>query len=192
MSPFEFITVLISIILGLGITTILTGVAERIKHFHNTKLFTPYVIWISIVFMLHIHEWWNTYTLQSIEVWSLPMFLFILLYPITLYVLAHLLFPSNNDNQFDARDFYFENYRRYYVIAIALLVLGILHNVFIEHLNIRTQIGQVISLAIVTVFLISKTRKEIIHTIAAGVLLIILVSLIVKNGTLINQYVKSS
>lgn len=104
MSPFEFITVLISIILGLGITTILTGVAERIKHFSRTRLFAPYLIWIVIVFVLHIYEWWNSFTLRSIEVWSLPMFLFILLYSIVLYVLAHLLFfPSNKDQDFDAK-----------------------------------------------------------------------------------------
>ncbi|HOX83180.1 MAG TPA: cyanophycinase [Chryseolinea sp.] len=41
MSPFEFTTVLISIILGLGITTILTGVAGRIKHFHQTIRYAP-------------------------------------------------------------------------------------------------------------------------------------------------------
>ncbi len=187
MSPFEFITVLISIILGLGITTILTGVAERIKHFHRTKLYTPYIMWISIVFVLHIHEWWNSFTLRLIEVWSLPMFLFILLYPITLYVLAHLLFPPNNDHDFDAREFYFSNYKRYFTIAIALLVLSVLHNLFIEHLDITSQVGQLIALLIVIVFLISDTKKEIVHILAASILLIMLmVSLILSNETLVN------
>jgi hypothetical protein len=187
MSPFEFITVLISIILGLGITTILTGVAERIKHFHSTKLYAPYVIWISIVFVLHIYEWWNSFTLRSIEVWSLPMFLFILLYPIVLYVLAHLLFPSNNDPHFDAKEFYFSNYRRYFVIAIALILLSVLHNLFIEHLDIATQIGQFAALIIIVGFIILKTEKEIVHIVAASILLIMLmVSLILSNDTLTN------
>ncbi len=188
MSPFEFVTVLISIILGLGITTILTGVAERIKHFHRTKLYSPYVIWISIVFMLHIYEWWNSFTLRAIEVWSLPMFLFILLYPIVLYVLAHLLFPSNNDQQFNAKEFYFVNYRRYYFIAIVLILLSVLHNLFIEHLGITSQTGQLTALLIIVAFIISKTKKEIVHTIAASVLLIMLmVSLILSNDTLVNN-----
>ena len=187
MSPFEFITVLISIILGLGITTILTGVAERIKHFHRTRLYAPYVIWICIVFVLHIYEWWNSFTLRSIEVWSLPMFLFILLYPIVLYVLAHLLFPSNNDQDFDAKEFYFANYRRYFVISIILIVLSIIHNLFIEHLDMLSQIGQLTALGIITAFVISKTEKEIVHILAASVLLIMLmISLILSNDTLVN------
>ena len=187
MSPFEFVTVLISIILGLGVTTILTGVADRIKHFHRTKLYAPYVMWIIIVFVLHIHEWWNSFTLRSIEVWSLPMFLFILLYPITLYVLAHLLFPSNNDQHFDAKAFYFINYIRYFTIAISLLVLSVLHNIFIEHLNLMSQLGQLAAFIIVLAFLISKTKREIIHILASGLLLIMLVvSLILSNETLVN------
>jgi len=187
MSPFEFITVLISIILGLGITTILTGVAERIKHFAHTRLYAPYVIWIFIVFVLHIHEWWNSFTLRSIEVWSLPMFLFILLYPIVLYVLAHLLFPSNNDQDFDAKEFYFANYRRYFVIAIALIGLSVIHNLFVERLTIASQAGQFSAFVIVIAFILSKTKREIVHTVAASILLIMLiVSLILSNDTLTN------
>jgi hypothetical protein len=100
MSPFEYVIVLVSIILGLGITTILTGLAELIKH-RQLKWYAPYIIWLFLVFVLHIHEWWESYTLKSVEVWKLPMFLFIILYPINLYVLAHLLFPSDLKSDFN-------------------------------------------------------------------------------------------
>jgi hypothetical protein len=186
MSPFEFITVLISIILGLGITTILTGVAERIKHFHSTKLYLPYFVWIIIVFVLHIYEWWNSFTLRAIEIWSLPMFLFILLYPIMLYVLAHLLFPSNTDQPFDAKVFYFANYRRYYGIAIMLIVLSILHNLFVEHLPVVSQVAQLAALFIIVAFVLSKTEKEIMHILVATALLsMLIISLILSNETLL-------
>src|SRR5690348_2390807 len=110
MSPFEYVIVLISIILGLGITTILTGIAEWIKHYRNSTLYLPYLIWIAIVFIMHIHEWWECYTLKSITVWRLPLFLFIIIYPIDLYVLAHLLFPKQQDESSDSRKFYYERY----------------------------------------------------------------------------------
>src|SRR5688572_24307708 len=94
MSAFEYVIVLISIILGLGITTILTGVAELIKQSKLFILYLPHIIWIVLVFVMHIHEWWFSYELKTEAVWTLPMFLFILLYPINLYILAHLLFPA--------------------------------------------------------------------------------------------------
>src|SRR6186713_233849 len=94
MSPFEYVIVLISIILGLGITTILTGVAEIIKQTSLKNLFAPYIIWVALVFVVHLQEWWVAYELKTVQVWTLHMLLFILLPPINLYIMAHLLFPT--------------------------------------------------------------------------------------------------
>src|SRR5688572_7195506 len=128
MSPFEYIIVLISIILGLGITTILTGVAELIKHSRATVFFTPYIIWIVLVFVMHIHEWWVSYELKNITSWSLPMFLLIILYPIALYILAHLLFPNDlKEKGFDTKAFYLNNYPRLFVVTIILVILSVIH-----------------------------------------------------------------
>src|SRR5687767_8565308 len=106
MTPFEYVIVLISIILGLGITTILTGVAELMKHTRPVSLYTPYIIWILLVFVLHIQEWWVSYQLKSVNIWELQFFLLIILYPINLYILAHLLFPGTLSTEFSSKDFY--------------------------------------------------------------------------------------
>src|SRR5687768_12309249 len=107
MSPFEYIIVLISIILGLGITLVLTGIAELIRRWNTVKIFWPHFIWIGLVFVLHIHEWWVTYELKSITVWSLPTFLFVVLYPIVLFILANILFPTKwKKEQVNLREYY--------------------------------------------------------------------------------------
>lgn len=132
MTPFEYIIVLISIIIGLGITTVLTGVAELIKHRSFTRLYPPYLIWIILVFVMHIHEWWESYSLKSITEWKLLTFLFVILYPIGLYILAHLLFPSDLRNGLNTREFYMKIYPRIFISVMALIVLSIVHNVFIS------------------------------------------------------------
>ena len=108
MSPFEYVIVLISIILGLGITTILTGVAELIKHTRPVTLYVPYIVWILLIFVLHIQDWWVSYRLMEEKVWTLPLFLLIILYPINLYILAHLLFPAGLSNAFNSKEFFLE------------------------------------------------------------------------------------
>jgi MFS superfamily sulfate permease-like transporter len=65
MSPFEYVVVLVSIIIGLGITLVLTGIAQLLREEQRVKLFWPYLIWIGLVFVMHIHEWWITYQLKS-------------------------------------------------------------------------------------------------------------------------------
>ena len=94
MSPFEFVTVLISIILGLGITQIMSGVADFIHQWEKAKLYWPHMLWVILVFVLHVQQWWLTYELRVISSWRLPFFLFEVLYPINLFILARILFPK--------------------------------------------------------------------------------------------------
>ena len=97
MSPFEFVTVLISIILGLGITQIMSGIADLIHQWEKVKLYWPHLLWVMLVFILHVQEWWLVYELKSVTVWRLPYFLFQVLYPISLFILARILFPLQSD-----------------------------------------------------------------------------------------------
>ncbi|MFZ6013500.1 MAG: hypothetical protein ACOYXT_24375 [Bacteroidota bacterium] len=174
MSPFEYVIVLISIILGLGITTILTGVAELIKHTRKLQLYGPYMIWLLLVFVLHIQEWWHSYALKSIAVWKLPMFLFILLYPINLYVLAHLLFPADLKQDFDAKEFYLQNYPRLFISAIIIVCLSIIHNIFLEGYPVYSQGVQFLLLALLSFFVITKNKNSVLHTLMSVFMLVVM------------------
>lgn len=180
MSPFEYIIVLISIILGLGITTILTGIADWIKHYRNSTLYSPYIIWIVIVFIMHIHEWWECYQLKSITAWQLPLFLFVILYPIVLYVLAHLLFPKHGEGErFDSRRYYFERYPAFFICALIGAILSVIHNLTIENLRPKDQIIQFVLIAVITSTLLSRTKRHTVHMcIALGLLLMLIVALV--------------
>ncbi len=185
MTPFEYVIVLISIILGLGITTILTGVAELIKQSRLFNLFTPYIIWIMLVFVLHINDWWVSYELKSIKEWTLHKFLFILLYPINLYILAHLLFPSGMATKFSSREFYLMNFHRLFFGALLLDVQSIIQNIFITKVPIESQIPHVIVLAVLSIMIITKTKNSIIHTVVSILLLLLLiVSLAIEQRTI--------
>lgn len=179
MSPFEYVIVLISIILGLGITTILTGLAEMIKHARLSSIYAPHAIWIVLVFVLHVHEWWENYSLKSISVWKLPMFLFILLYPICLYILAHLLFPTEVKAGVSSKEFYLSNFRRLFISAIILDMLSVIHNLTFLDLSLVDQLPHAIVLAILTGGIFSKSKSTAVHTSIALLLLVTLITVIV-------------
>lgn len=44
MTPFEYVSVLISIILGLGITQIVSGLADIVQHRHQVQLYWPHLM----------------------------------------------------------------------------------------------------------------------------------------------------
>lgn len=189
MSPFEYVIVLVSIIIGLGITLVLTGIAQLIREDRSITLFWPYLIWIGLVFVMHIHEWWITYQLKSTVAWRLPTFLFIILYPILLFILANLLFPDSwEKTNRDMKQFYFSLYPRFFGCVVVLVVLSILQNIFISGLPIATQFVHVIILVVISAMLIFRPKAVVIHTAVAVLLLAILViSLIIERNSLLIQ-----
>jgi hypothetical protein len=175
MSPFEYVIVLISIILGLGITTILTGVAELIKHTRPVTLYAPYIIWILLIFVLHIQDWWVSYRLMEEKVWTLPLFLLIILYPINLYILAHLLFPAGLSNAFSSKEFYLDHYPRLFIGSSILVVISLIHNIAYLSLPLIEQIPQIIVLFILVSILITKNKNSAVHTVVSLLLLLIMI-----------------
>lgn len=172
MTPFEYVIVLISIILGLGIARVLTGVAEIIKRWNSLTHFWPYLIWIALVFVLHIQEWWATYDLRTVPAWSLPTFLFVILYPILLFILANLLFPTRWPKKgFDVKEFYFANCQKFFVCVMIFAILSIVQNVIIAKYRLQDQVIQFLVLVFFTVMTFIKTRSAFVHTLLAIVML---------------------
>jgi hypothetical protein len=181
MTAFEYVIVLISIILGLGITTILTGVAELIKQTRLSGLYAPYIIWIALVFVIYIQEWWVTYELKSVQAWTLHKFLIILIYPISLYILAHLLFPTGVSREFTSKEFYLNNYPRLFIGVIILDIQSIIHNLAFSGLALQTQIPHLVVIIILSYMITTKTKSSRVHTaVALVLLLILLVSLAIE------------
>jgi hypothetical protein len=181
MTPFEYVSVLISIILGLGISQLVTGVADIVHQWDRVKLYWPHMLWIGFIFFLHIQDWWTLYDLRNLSVWRLHTFLFTILYPINLFILARILFPFNSDNQgTDFKQFYFQNTRRIFVWAIVLVTLSIIDNVLLSRLPLTDQPLQLLLLAFLLFITIRNYRQEWIHKVIvlllSGILLISMIS----------------
>lgn len=183
MTPFEYVTVLISIILGLGITQIITGVADIIHQWERVKLYWPHLLWIAFVFFLHVEEWWVIYELRTVQVWKLPMFLFVILYPINLFILARILFPfAAGAAKTDFKDFYFDNYKKFFIGIMILSVLAILENLFVSRFKLIEQFNQTILFIVLGFILFKNYKAEWLHKILVVLLYIILLaSMVVRD-----------
>ena len=189
ISPFEYVSVLISIILGLGIAQIVTGLADIIHQWKRIRLYWPHTLWMIIIFFLHIQEWWNIYDLRAYEAWRLPTFLFIGLYPINLFILARLLFPLHDHEEvvLDYKSFYFSNYRKFFSIVIVSAILSGIENYVVSGRGYDGIILQVIIIIILTITAWKKTEKEWIHKliVSAWILTVIIAILVNWNEWLI-------
>src|SRR6185369_2847679 len=177
ISAFEYVSVFISIILGLGVTQILTGIADLVHQNERVKIYWPHLTWIVLVLILHVQEWWVTFELRNLEKWRLPLFLFVLLYPVTLFILARLLFPFGlNECTIDLKKFYFENYRRVFLFGSVLAFLSIIDNLLLRNYAAVDLIAQSPVLVVLSTMAILKNSKPWLHKSVAIFMLLFLVT----------------
>ncbi len=180
ISAFEYVTVLISIILGLGITQILTRVAVLIQKAKRLVLYWPHILWIAFILFLHIQEWWVMYELKTFHPWHMPVFLFIMLYPINLFLLSKLLFPEKiKGKKIDLKVFYFENYRRIFLLIVVSAFLSIIYNLFILDFKITDQFLQILLGVSFMIIILKKYSQEWLHKAVSVIVVLISIASLV-------------
>jgi len=184
MTAFEYVIVLISIILGLGITQIMTGLADLVHQWNNVRLYWPHLIWIVLVFVLHIQDWWDTYHLQEFHPWRLPTFLLFSLYPVNLFILARILFPFNPPTGLiDLKQFYFANFRKFFLATMSLNVLAVIQNGIVLGLDLNQAVPVAIFLLLGFVAIRNYRQERLHQVIAIALLTTLLISIAINWDT---------
>lgn len=168
MTPFEYITILVSIILGLGVAQIVTGLAHFAHSSTKVKLYWPHMLWIIMIFFFHLQEWWVFYEFKAKTIWTFPVFIFVLLYPIGLFFQARLLFPFDNfKEKVDLKKFYFDNYRIYFALIGVQAILSLIDNLFLRGLKIEDQLLQIGIMLLMFSVTIFKLKADWLHKLLA-------------------------
>lgn len=110
MTPFEYLAVLISIVLGIGITELLSGVQRLVQHRDRVRFHWLPLAWAGIIFIALVQWWWAAFGLRDRMEWNFFSFLLVLLVPVLLYLAAALVLPSEKGSgQIDLRAHYFDS-----------------------------------------------------------------------------------
>jgi hypothetical protein len=180
ISAFEYISILVSLILGLGITQILSSLADLFYHYRKVRFYWPHTIWVVFILFLHIQDWFITYQLKAKPTWHLPELIFILSYPVALFTASKMLLPTNDkEERIDMRLFYTTQFRAIFLFIGISIFLSILFNIFLLDGSLAAQWHLVSFLIALIAIIITKPKKEWIHqylaiAIAIGALLSIL------------------
>lgn len=107
------IRILIGVVVGLGVTRILSGVARLVQHPRREKLYPAHLIWILVILISIIHFWWWEFELIQISPFRFQYFVFVLFYAFLFCLLANLLFPDDMSD-YDGYEDYFLSRRRWF------------------------------------------------------------------------------
>lgn len=118
MNAFEYLSVLISIILALGMTRVLAGVGEMLQARSRRRLYWVHIFWVANLFLYLIVAWWIFYRWRNEQPWTFFLFLFVLISPTILYLASLILFPREGtlDETIDYKTHYYANHRVLFVL----------------------------------------------------------------------------
>ena len=127
MGAFEYLSVLISIILALGMTRVLAGVGEMLQARRDRRIYWVHVIWIVNLFIYLVVAWWIFYRWRNQQSWNFYLFVFVLISPTILYLASMLLFPreSSVDELVDYKTHYYANHRAFFAIFSMFTVVDV-------------------------------------------------------------------
>src|SRR5947199_1363883 len=127
MNAFEYISVLISIILALGMPRLLGGVGEMLQARMHRRIYWVHVVWIVNLFVYLVVAWWIFYRWRNQQSWNFYLFVFVLISPTILYLASMLLFPreSSVDELVDYKTHYYANHRAFFVIFSLFTVVDV-------------------------------------------------------------------
>lgn len=117
MSEFDYLSVLISIVLGLGISHVLSTSAQLVRYRRAVRFYTPTLLWLLILFLVHVQIWWAVFELRSVAEWSFIGFTLVLAVPVLAFSMSVLLAPDfDREAVVDLRASYFEQRRWFYAL----------------------------------------------------------------------------
>lgn len=100
MDLFEFIMILVSIVVGLGMSSLLVGFADLVKARRERPIYWLQVGQGLLVLIFLMLIWWRTYNLRvaAEEVWTFGLVSLLVLSLTFLFFSGHLVFPKEGDD----------------------------------------------------------------------------------------------
>ena len=114
MDSFGYLSVLLSIIIGLAITHFLQGLRVIMLSRESARLYAPSLIWALLILLIATQMWWSAFDLREYRDWSFALYGLILLQVALFYLASGLVLPDLRPENIDLEVDYFRNRRGFF------------------------------------------------------------------------------
>ncbi|HVX05218.1 MAG TPA: hypothetical protein VHA71_08880 [Rhodanobacteraceae bacterium] len=129
MDAFSYLSVLISIIVGLAVTQVLQGFRGLMLARSRVRAYWPALVWAVLVWVICVQVWWAMFSLSQRPAarWTFLDFGIVLLQTVPLYLMAGLALPDiDTERGVDLREHYYAHHRWFFSLLLLLLLISIL------------------------------------------------------------------
>jgi hypothetical protein len=124
LSTFEYLSVFISIVIGLAVVHALRGLVQLFGG-PGSKPYWIHTGWVLYLIYWLPYFWWFTLDWQKQQTWVFPLFFFVVLYSMLVYVLCVVLVPLGEISSQDMEAYYFKNHRKLFSIWTVVLLFDV-------------------------------------------------------------------
>jgi hypothetical protein len=96
MSLFEFVTVMVSMILALSLGQLLNSLSYLAKTNNEIVPSRPYMLWLTAFGIMLVNHWWSLWDLRDIT-WNYASFLYVLIAPALITFAVGLFVPDREE-----------------------------------------------------------------------------------------------
>lgn len=132
MDDFNHLSVLLAIILGLGITQILSGFRGLVHARARVRMYWPAIVWAWLLLVIDVQTWWAMFGLRNHHDWTFGQFSIVLLQTIILYMLAALILPDFGAEPVDLRETYFHQARWFYSLSVLAGIVSLCKDLVLD------------------------------------------------------------
>jgi hypothetical protein len=134
MDAFSYLSVLLSIILGLAIAQVLQGYRALLLARGRIHADAVPLIWSGVILLFAAQAWWASFGLNARNKWDFADFAVILVQMGLLYMLSALILPEVPAEQPVDLAHHFERHRKaFFAFLIAMLASSIVKELVLEH-----------------------------------------------------------
>jgi MFS family permease len=126
MDEFSYLSVLLSVILGLAVTQILTGFRGLLLSRARIRVYWPVIAWAALVLLVCFQNWWSMFGMRLRHDWTFQQFAMVLLQTILIYMVAGLVFPDLfGDEIVDLKENFYAHRAWFFSLAFASIVVSV-------------------------------------------------------------------
>ena len=133
MDAFSYLSVLISVILGLAVTQILKGFRGILLSRARVRIYWPVIAWAALLLLICFQHWWSMFGLRNRHDWTFQQFAMVLLNVIFIYMVAGLVFPDFfGEEAVDLKQSFYAHRGWFFGLAFGVIVASLCKNFVLD------------------------------------------------------------
>lgn len=133
MDLYNYLSVLTSVVLGLGLCHCLTDLSRIVKCRGSIPIVLPQLLWLVLCIILHILYWWAFWGFRNVPEWGFFTYAYVLVGPVLLYLVSDALIEDDFETRRSNADHFFRQHRLIFSGFLSLQLWGILLSPIVLH-----------------------------------------------------------